>query len=327
MITRRALPLLGLPLLASPTRAQAPGGSSAAWPQRAPRIIVPFTPGGSPDVLARLLADESSRRWSHTIVVENRPGAGGNIAADFVARSAPDGYTILLMSNNIVSVNPHISRMAIDPLTDLVPVALLARSPLVILVNQASPVQDMAGLIAMARAQPGAVTYASAGNGSPHHLAMALLAKRADVELTHVPYRGTGPALTDLVGGRVVVMASPYGTALPLIQDRRVRPLAWAGASRLPWLPDLPTVAEAVLPGFDANTWLALAVPRGTPATVVATLSELAVSTIGNPRVREQLDRQGIVAEAAGADVLGAMWQRENAEWGAVIRDARITGE
>jgi len=142
-----------------------------------------------------------------------------------------------------------------------------------------------------------------------------------------VPYRGTGPALTDLVGGRVVAMASPYGTALPLIQDRRVRPLAWAGASRLPWLPDLPTVAEAVLPGFDANTWLALAVPRGTPATVIATLTELAVSTIESPRVREQLDRQGIVAEAAGADVLGAMWQRENAEWGAVIREARITGE
>ncbi len=325
MITRRALPLLGLPFLAAPARAQAPG--AATWPQRPPRIIVPFTPGGSPDVLARLLADESSRRWPHTIVVENRPGAGGNIAADFVARSAPDGHTILLMSNNIVSVNPHISRMAFDPLTDLVPVALLARSPLVILVNQASPVQDMAGLIALARAQPGAVTYASAGNGSPHHLAMALLASRAAIELTHVPYRGTGPALTDLVGGRVVAMASPYGTALPLIQDRRVRPLAWAGASRLPWLPDLPTVSEAVLPGFDANTWLALAVPRGTPATVIATLTELAVSTIESPRVREQLDRQGIVAEAAGADVLGAMWQRENAEWGAVIREARITGE
>ena len=131
----------------APARAQAPG--AATWPQRPPRIIVPFTPGGSPDVLARLLAEESSRRWPHTIVVENRPGAGGNIAADFVARSAPDGHTILLMSNNIVSVNPHISRMAFDPLTDLVPVALLARSPLVILVNQASPVQDIAGLIAL----------------------------------------------------------------------------------------------------------------------------------------------------------------------------------
>jgi tripartite-type tricarboxylate transporter receptor subunit TctC len=143
----------------------------------------------------------------------------------------------------------------------------------------------------------------------------------------HPAYRGTGPALTDLVGGRVVAMASPHGTALPLIQDRRVRPLAWAGASRLPWLPDLPTVAEAVLPGFAANTWLALAVPRGTPSAVIATIAELALPTIESQRAREQLDRQGIVAETAGADVLSAMWQRENVEWGAVIRDARISGE
>ena len=328
MITRRALaplPLallpLALPPLAMPALAQ------ATFPQRPPRIIVPFTPGGSPDVLARLLADESSRRWPHAMVVENRPGAGGNIAAEFVARSAPDGHTILLMSNNIVAVNPHISRMTIDPLTDLVPVALLARSPLVILVSNASPVRDIAGLLAMARSDPRAVTYASAGNGSPHHLAMALLANRGGVELTHVPYRGTGPALADLVGGRVVAMASPYGTAIPLIEDRRVRPLAWAGATRLPWLPDLPTVSEAALPGFDANTWLALAVPRGTPPQVITAIAELAVPTIQSARVREQLDRQGIVADAAGADVLGAIWQRENAEWGAVIREARITGE
>lgn len=316
MITRRLLPLLATPALAQP-----------AFPLRPPRIIVPFTPGGSPDVVARLLADESARRWPHAAVVENRPGAGGNIAAELVARAAPDGHTILLMSNNIVAVNPHVGRMPIDPLTELVPVALLARSPLVFLVGADAPPRDLPGLIALARAQPGQVAYASAGNGSPHHLAMALLCRQAGVEMTHVPYRGTGPALADVVGGRVMAMASPFGTALPLIQAGRVRPLAWAGAERLAWMPELPTAAEAALPGFDANTWLALAVARGTPAGAIEAIAALALPLMGAPATAAQLDRQGIQAAPADAAALGALWQRDFAEWGAVVREARITAE
>jgi len=332
MITRRTLPFLAAAAIAPAigpaiAPAIAPARAQGGFPSRPPRILVPFTPGGSPDVMARLLADESTRAWPHALVVENRPGAGGNIAAEAVARAAPDGHTILLMSNNIVAVNPFIGRMPIDPLVDLLPVALLARSPLVFLVSGDSAVRDLPGLIAAARAAPGRVTYASAGNGSPHHLAMALLARMAGVEMTHVPYRGTGPALADLVGGRVEAMASPYGTALPLIEAGRVRPLAWAGATRLAWMPDLPTVAEAALPGFDANTWLALAVPRGTPDAVISTIAALAATTLGNQRVREQLDRQGILADSADAATLGALWRSDHAQWGAVVREARITAE
>jgi len=307
--------------LAAPALAQAP------FPQRQLRILVPFTPGGSPDVLARLIAEEAARRWPTGAVVENRPGAGGNIAADATARAAPDGHTLLLMSNNIVAVNPHVGRMPLDPLTELVPIALLARSPLVIVVNPEQPVPDLAALIAMARARPGEVTYASAGNGSPHHLAMALLAHMTGIRMTHVPYRGTTPGLTDVVGGRVVAMATPFGTALPMITDRRVRPLAAAGARRLPWLPDLPTAAEAGVPGYETDTWLSLVAPRGTPATAIAMLEALALDTMATPRTREQLDRQGIELDAAGAAALGDLMRRDHARWGEVIRAAGIREE
>jgi tripartite-type tricarboxylate transporter receptor subunit TctC len=320
-LCRRTLPLLGALALARP------GSAQAAFPSRAPRILVPFTPGGSPDVVSRMLADESGRRWPYAMVVENRPGAGGNIAAEAVARATPDGHTLLLMTNNIVAVNPFVSRMPIDPLTDLVPVALLARSPLVLLVAPESPIRDLPALIAAARAEPGRLAYASAGIGSPHHLAMALLARRAGIEMTHVPYRGTAPGLADLVGGRVAAMASPVGTALPLIQDGRLRPLAAAGVQRLPWLPEVPTVAEAALPGYDANTWLALAAPRGTPQAALAALLELCEAVMVNPRNREILDRQGIVPDFAGPDVLRDLARSDHAIWGQVIREAGITAE
>ena len=319
MIPRRLL-LAAPALLAAPRDARA----QAAFPARQIRIVVPFTPGGSPDVLARILAEEMGRRWPAGAVAENRPGAGGNLAAEAVARSAPDGHTLLLMSNNIVAVNPHIGRMPIDPLTDLVPVALLARSPLVIVVNPEQPVRDLMGLVTMARAQPGAVTYASAGNGSPHHLAMALLAHMTGVTMTHVPYRGTAPALTDVVAGRVAAMATPYGTATPMIADRRVRPLAAAGARRLPGLPDLPTAAEAGVPGYETDTWLSLVAPRSTPPAAIAALEAMALETMSLPRTRETLERQGIELDAAGASALGELMRRDNARWGEVIRAAGI---
>ncbi|WP_043830495.1 Bug family tripartite tricarboxylate transporter substrate binding protein [Muricoccus aerilatus] len=322
MIARRGIGALTGLLLAA-----RPGLSQPAFPMRPPRLIVPFTPGGAPDLVARTLAEESGRRWPHAVVVESRPGAGGNIAAEAVARAAPDGHTLLLMSNNIVAVNPHIGRMAIDPLTDLAPVALLARSPLVFVVGADSPVRDIGGLVAQARAAPRALAYASAGNGSPHHLAMALLCQRAGVEMTHVPYRGTIAGLTDLMGGRVAAMASPFGTARPLIEEGKLRPVAAAAITRLPWLPDLPTVAESGLPGFDANTWLALAAPRGTPAPIIGALADFAVATMDNPRVREALDRGGNEVRTAPPETLGALWRSDHAEWGAVIREARITAD
>lgn len=320
MIARRTL-------LAAPLALTAPALAQPAFPQRQIRILVPFTPGGSPDVVARLLAEEGGRRWPSGVVVENRAGAGGNLAAEAVARATPDGHTLLLMSNNIVAVNPHVGRMPIDPLTDLTPIALLARSPLVIVVNPEQPVQNLADLIALARARPGAVTYASAGNGSPHHLAMALLSYMTGIQMTHVPYRGTAPALTDVVGGRVVAMATPFGTALPMIQDRRVRPLAAAGGRRLPWLPDLPTAAEAGVAGYETDTWLSLAAPRGTPAPVLSALEALALETMALPRTRELLDRQGIELDAANAQALADLMRRDHERWGAVIRAAGIREE
>jgi len=319
MLSRRSLSLL--PLLTLPGIAAA----QPAFPQRPPRIIVPFTPGGSLDVAARILAEESGKRWAHAAVVENRPGASGNIAAELVARAVPDGHIMLIVSNNMITMNPHIGPMAIDPLTDLVPVAMLAQSPFVIVVGAESPARDVAGLIALARARPGQVTYGSVGNGSPHHLAMAMLARMAGVEMTHVPYRGTPDALTDVAGGRVTAMASPFGPALGLIQGQRLRALAAAGAQRLPWLPDLPTVAESGLPGFDAGSWLALALPKGAPAPIVAFLAEFAISVMQDPRLRGSYDRQALQPDPMGPEATGALWRREHAAWGQVIRDAGIT--
>jgi tripartite-type tricarboxylate transporter receptor subunit TctC len=315
-------------LLAAPAALALPRPAAAqAFPQRQIRIVVPFTPGGSPDVVARIIADEATRRWPAGTVAENRAGAGGNLAAEHVARAAPDGHTLLLMSNNIVAVNPHVGRMPIDPLTELVPIALLARAPLVIVVNPDQPVRDLAGLVEMAKARPGAVTYASAGVGSPHHLAMALLAHMTGVQMTHVPYRGTAPALTDVVAGRITAMATPYGTALPMIQDRRVRPLAAAGARRIGGLPDLPTAAETGIAGYETDTWLALAAPRGTPAPVISALESLSLETMATPRSRETLERQGIELDAQDAAALGALMRRDHERWGAVIRAAGIREE
>ena len=315
MLSRRATPLLALPGLAV---------AQAAFPQRPPRIIVPFTPGGSLDVAARILAEESGKRWPHAAVVENRPGASGNIAAEFVARAAPDGHVMLVVSNNMITMNPHIGPMSIDPLTDLVPVAMLAQSPFVLVTGADAPVRDIAGLIALARARPGEVSYGSVGNGSPHHLAMAMLARMAGVEMTHVPYRGTPDALTDVASGRVTAMASPYGPTIGLLQGQRLRALAAASTQRLPWMPDLPTVAESGLPGFDFGSWLALALPRGAPPAIVALLAEFSMSVMRDPALRAAFDRQALQPDPMGPEATGALWRREHAVWAQVIRNAGI---
>lgn len=300
--------------------------AQGAFPQRQIRIIVPFTPGGSPDVMARLLAEEFARRWGQQAVAENRAGAGGNIAAEAVARGAPDGHTLLLLSNNIVAVNPHLGQVPFDPLNDFTPLALLARSPLAIVVGPDSPVRDVAGLLALARAQNGQLAYSSAGVGSPHHLAMALLTSMGGIEMIHVPFRGTAPALTEVVAGRVAAMATPVGTALPLIREGRVRPIAAAGARRVADLPDLPTVGETALPGYETDTWLALVGPRGLPEPVARALSEAALATMARPETREQLLRLGIELDAAPPAELAPLIRRDHARWGDVIRRAGITG-
>lgn len=321
MIRRRHLPaLLAAPLLARGALAQ-----PAGFPQRPPRIIVPFTPGGSLDVAARMLAEESGRRWPFGAVVENRPGAAGNIGAELAARSAPDGHTMVVVSNNMITMNPHVGPMPIDPLTALAPVSMLAQSPFILVGATNVPAQDLPGLLAMARAQPGMLTYASIGNGTPHHVSMAMLCGMAGIAMTHVPYRGTPEGLSDVGGGRVTCMASPFGPALPLIQAGMVRPLAAMGATRLPWMPELPTVAESGLADFDAGSWLALAVPRGTPAATVGFLAEFCGSVMNDPKLRPAQDRVALVPDTMGPEETGALWRREHDAWGKVIRDARIT--
>ena len=315
MIARRHLPFLAAPALAQ------------AYPSRPIRLVVPFPPGGSLDVVARMMAEESTRRWPHPMVVENRTGAAGNIAAELVARAAPDGHTLIVVSNNMITMNPHVGPMPIDPLTDLVPVSMLAQSPLILVGAVDRPVRDLAGLLAAARPRPGQVTYASIGNGTPHHVAMAMLCRQAGVEMTHVPYRGTPEALADVAGGRVDAMVSPFGPAQPLIQGNRIRALAATGATRLPWMPDLPTVAESGIPGFDAGSWLALAAPRGTPAPIIATLAAFCAEALNDPRLKPMQDRQAVIADTLSPEATLAVWRREHAAWGLVIREARITAE
>jgi tripartite-type tricarboxylate transporter receptor subunit TctC len=315
MMLRRSLPFLLAPLAAA---------AQGAWPQRPVRLIIPFAPGGSLDVAGRMLADAATRRWPHPMVVENRTGASGNIAAEFVARQPADGHVLLVVSNNMITMNPHVGPMPIDPLADLAPVAMMAQSPFILVASPQSGVTDVAGLIALARARPGEVAYGSVGNGSPHHLAMAMLARMAGVEMTHVAYRGTPEALADVAGGRLAAMASPFGPALPLIEGNRLRALAAAGATRLPWMPNLATVAESGLAGFDAGSWLALAAPRGTPAAVIEPLAALVREVMNDAALKPAMDRNALVPDTMSPAETLAVWRREHAAWGRVIREAGI---
>jgi tripartite-type tricarboxylate transporter receptor subunit TctC len=292
------------------------------YPDRVVRIVNPFPPGGSVDVMARLLAQKLSENMGQQFIVETRAGAGGNVGAESVAKSEPDGYTLLFTAPGPLVVNQtlYTKGLPFDPPRDFAPIALFAISPIVLMVNPQLPVTNVQELIAYAKKHPGEINFGSAGNGSTPHLCGELLKTMADIDIVHVPYRGTGPAMNDLIGGHIQMFFDLLPASLQQIESGKVRALANAGAQRPAVLANLPTVAEQGLPGFDANSWEGLVAPVGTPAAVQAKLIAEVRKVLQSPDIVARIAALGSQPGTAFGKDFGTFMQAETAKWAAVIR-------
>jgi tripartite-type tricarboxylate transporter receptor subunit TctC len=294
-----------------------------AWPTRPVYVFVPYAPGGSTDVVARVVAERLSRIWGRQVVIENKPGAGTNFGAEAAAKSDPDGYT-LLMGTSALASSRHLYRSLRYAITDLAPVTLVCTFPLLMLVPNSSPAKSVGEFIAFARENKGKVTFASPGVGTPPHLAGELFQRMSGVEMTHVPYRGDAPALADTMAGRVDLQIG--GPAmLEQVRGGQVRGLAVTTAKRSPAAPELPAVAEAGVPGFDVAGWFALFAPARTPPEIVEKIQIDAVTALSDPVVKAKLEQIGMVVSGSTSEELAALLQHEIEKWGAVIKDAKIT--
>lgn len=308
-------------LLAAPVMLASAARAQSAWPDRPVRLIVPFPPGGSNDIVTRHLSEALRERHGQPFLVENRAGAGANIGADHVAKSPPDGHTLLVAAPGPFAINQHLYRtMPFDPARDLVPVALVAEVPIVLMVPVSSPVTNLAELIALARRQPGRLSFGSSSIGGTNHLAGELLKSMAQVDIVHVPYRGAAPAMTDLIAGRLDLYFDNMPGVLPQVREGRVRAIAVAGATRAAVLPDLPTMAEAGLPGFEASAWFGMAAPGGAPPALVERINAAVLAALSDPTLRTRFAQAG--AEPGRLDAAGfaRFVEAERAKWGGVVR-------
>jgi tripartite-type tricarboxylate transporter receptor subunit TctC len=297
------------------------------FPERPVRIIVPLTPGGSPDTIARALAAALPGVWTQAVVVENRPGGSQNIGSDMVAKSPPDGYTWLLAPDNVFVVNPHLAKQPFDPLADLMPVTQLARIQWLLVVNPAVPANSVQELVAYARAKPGELNFGSSGTGSPQHLGAVLMQVLTGTKMNHVPYKGAAPAVADLLPGRIQVWFGAANTLLPHIKDSRLRLLASTAPTRFPNLGDIPTVAEAGIPGYALDPWLGLFLPAKTPPEIVARVHAETTKILNGAELKSRFAAQGIMIETNSPADFARNIREENARWGKVIKEAGIKGE
>ncbi|MGH8680017.1 MAG: tripartite tricarboxylate transporter substrate binding protein [Burkholderiales bacterium] len=298
-----------------------------AYPSRTVTIVVPYTPGTGADILSRVLGPRLAERWKVGVVTDNRAGATGNIGTDFVAKSAPDGYTLLFTATSF-GTNPAIhAKLPFDPVKSFAPVALVATSGLAVLVNPQLPAQTLREFLALVRQHPGKFYYASPGNGGPQHLAMELLKQETGIDLVHVPYKGMGGALNDLVGGHVQAGIVALQTAAPHAQSGKLRMLAVMSAARSPAFADVPTLKELGFPSLEVETWYGLFAPAGTPAASVGTVNAEVNALLGQPDLRELLARQGMIAAGGPPGRLGDLVQRELARWSRVVAAAGIKAD
>lgn len=296
----------------------------AAFPDKPIRMIVPFSPGGGTDLVARAIADGMSKELGQPIIVENKPGAGTIIGDSAVAKSAPDGYT-LVMATFAHAVNPAIRQsMPFDTDKDFAPVILVGRSPNVLLVRNDAPYKTVKDLIAAAKAAPGKITFGSQGNGTSAHLAGELFKSLAGVNLTHVPYRGAGPALTDLIGGQIDMMFATSAAAKSFVQTGKLRALAVTTDERSPAWPGVPTMAEAGVPGFAAESWYGLFAPAGTPPDVIARLNAAAQHAAHTESFKKRSESEGLSVVAGTPEEFGKYFEEQEARWRKVIKDAHL---
>jgi tripartite-type tricarboxylate transporter receptor subunit TctC len=299
----------------------APSAHAQDYPTRPVKVIVPFSPGGAVDGPMRLIAQELSKRMGQQVVVENKPGAGATIGTEIVARSAPDGYTLLLASQtNAISASLY-RGLAYDPIEDFVPISLIGREPGVLVVNPALPVQTFQEFVAYVKARPGQVDYASSGNGSGQHLFAALLASMTGLKMNHIPYRGSGQATTDLLGGQVAVSIPGTAGMVGHIKAGKLRPLAVTGAKRSPQLPDVPTLQEAGVPGYEAYVWMGLLAPKGTPAAIVERLHRELMQALATGEVKAYMAAAGIEIVGSTPAEFGRFFRAEKELWASVVRE------
>lgn len=295
-------------------------------PSRPVRFVVPFPPGGATDVVARVLAERMSERLGQPVTVENRTGAGGNVGVENVVRSAPDGHAILMGTTGTLTINPHLyANMGFNPATDLAGISMAFATDHVLIVHPSVPAQTAQEFLALVRARPGQLSYGSGGNGTSTHMVPELFKLVAGVDIQHVPYRGSAPALNDTVAGNVQVMLDQLPSALPMIQAGRVRALAVTGPRRSALLPNLPTMAEIGLAGAEATSWGAVMAPANTPAPVIERLNATIREALAEPTVVQRLAGAGADAVASSPAELAETMRRETEKWGRVVREARIT--
>jgi len=305
-----------------------PPAHAQNYPNKPVRIVVPFAPGGTTDILARLVGQRLNEALGHAVVIDNRPGANGALGTDMVAKSSPDGYTIVMGYLGSLAVNPHLySKLPYDPMQDFAPITLVASTTQAIVMHPSLPVQSPKDLIALAKRQPGRIAYASAGIGAPSHLAGELFKMMAGIDLVHVPYKGSGAAMADLLGGHVAISFGGLAAAMPHVKSHRLRVLAVTGKARSPAMPQVPTVAESALPGFDVSSWFGLLAPAGTPRDVVGRLHGEIVKVLKADDVRERLVADGAEVVANSPDEFAAYIKSELTKWGGVIKSARIRAE
>ena len=299
------------------------------YPTKPIRLVVPFTPGGSTDILARAVAQELTKAWGQAVIVDNVPGAGGAIGAEKVAKAAPDGYTLLMGHIGTLAINPSLfpslyPNLPYDAIKSFAPVAWVARVPNVLVVHPSVKATNVKELVALAKANPGRMNYGSGGNGSAANLATEYFKLQTGTSLLHIPYRGTAPAVTDLMGGQIQVLFTGAPAVLGQVKNGQLRALAVSSPTRLATLPDLPTVAESGYTGFEADQWYGVVAPAGTPAAVVAKLNAQINLALGSPDIKTRLLSEGAIATPATPEAFGQLIARELARWKPVIQSGRI---
>lgn len=316
-----------LALLVLSAAAAAAFAAEPAYPTRPIRLVVPFAPGGGVDVMSRILSPKLTDAMGQTWVVDNRAGAAGNLGADIVARASPNGYTVLAALNTQLTANPSLYKLPFSVEKDLQPITMLCTAEHIVVIHPSVQAKTLTEFIALAKQRPGAFNYASAGVGSSIHLAAELLKKRTGIQMSHVAYKGAGPAVAAMLAGETQVLAGTVVSTIQLIQAGRLRALASTGAKRSKVLPELPTVAESGYPGFDADAWYALLVPAGTPRYIVERIRTETIKAIQHPDSQAAMARLGLNPETTTPEELGARLKAETATYAAIIKEAGIRAE
>ena len=301
-----------------------PAGAHAQnYPVKPIRIVTPYAPGGTAGILSQIVAQKLSDAWGHQVLVDHRPGASGMIGADIAAKAAPDGYTLLMAYVAEIAITKSLFKtMPYDPVRDLAPVTLAAITPMIFVVHPSLPAKSVKELIALAKTKRGQLPYASAGNGSPAHLAFELLQRSAKIEIIHVPYKGAAPALTDLVGGHVVMFFSGMPPAMPHVKSGRLRAIAVSTAKRSPAAPEVPTVAESGVPDFDISTWFGVLAPAGTPKDIIAKLNGELSRALTLPDVKQRLAREGAETAPNSPEQFGKFIQAEIGKFAKIVKES-----